>query len=57
MKNKIGLYEAAQLMKRIRVMGQDQRRALFADCAAKCPPGKNKRHLRQQAEADERRAA
>ena len=40
---RIGPDEARRLIRRIAAMAEPDRVALRAFCAAKCPPGKNKR--------------
>ncbi len=39
----IGPDEARRLIRRIAAMAEPDRKALIDVCAAKCPPGKNKR--------------
>ena len=46
--DRIGPVEARWLISRISAMGDPKRLALFESCAAKCPPGKNKRRNKQQ---------
>lgn len=52
--DRIGSAEAERLIRRITIMAEPDRTALIVECAALCPPGKNKR---QANSLTDRRAA
>ena len=56
--DRIGAAEAERLIRRIAVMAEPDRKALIVECAALCPPGKNKRQIQpEHQQLLERRAA